>query len=66
MTDSDFRGNVRVIPSNFSSSRVELNAGERIAKVIFQKKEDPDFVEVFSWDDFPTKSRADGFGSTGI
>ena len=48
MTDSDFRGNVRVIPSNFSSSRVELNAGERIAKVIFQKKEDPDFVEVFS------------------
>ena len=66
MTDSDFRGNVRVIPSNFWSSRVELNAGERIAKVIFQKKEDPDFVEVFSWDDFPTKSRADGFGSTGI
>ena len=38
MTDSDFRGNVRVIPSNFSSSRVELNAGERIGKVIFQKK----------------------------
>ena len=48
MTDSDFRGNVRVILSNFSSHSVELNAGERIAKIIFQKKEDPDFVEVFS------------------
>ena len=48
MTDSDFRGNVRVILSNFSSRSVELNAGERIAKIIFQKKEDPDFVEVFS------------------
>ena len=66
MIDSDFRGNVRVILSNFSSSRVAINAGDRIAKVIFKKKEDPDFVEVFSWDDFPTKRGADGFGSTGI
>ena len=48
MIDSDFRGNVRVILSNFSSSRVAINAGDRIAKVIFKKKEDPDFVEVFS------------------
>ena len=66
MIDSDFRGNVRVILSNFSSSRVEFNAGDRIEKVIFQKKEDTDFVEVFSLDDFPTKRRANGFGSTGI
>ena len=61
MIDSDFRRNVRVILSNFSSSGVEFNAGDRIAKAIFQKMEDPDFVEVFSLYDFPTKRGADGF-----
>ena len=61
MIDSDFRRNVRVILSNFSSSGVEFNAGDRIAKAIFQKMEDPDFVEVFSLYDFPTKTGADGF-----
>ena len=64
--DSDFRGNTRVILSNFSSSRVESNIGDRIAQVLFQKKEDPDFVEVSSFDDFPTKRGADGFGSIRI
>ena len=66
MIDSDFRGNIRVIRSNFSSSRVEFNFGDRIAQVLFQKKEDPDFVEVSSFDDFPTKRGVDGFRSTGI
>ena len=65
MIDSDLRGNMRVILSNFSSSRVEFNVGHRIAPVVFQKMEDPDFV-VSSFDDFPTKRRPDGFGSTGI
>ena len=66
MIDSDFRGNMRVILSNFSSSRIEFNVGDRIAHVLVQKKEDPDFVEVSSFDDFPIKRGADGFGSTGI
>ena len=61
MIDSDFRRNVCVILSNFSSRGVEFNAGDRIAKAIFQKMEDPDFVEVFSLYDFPTKTGADGF-----
>ena len=56
MIDSDFRRNVRVILSNFSSSGVEFNAGDRIAKAIFQKMEDPDFVEVFSLYDFSYKN----------
>ena len=56
---------MRVIRSNISSRRVEFNIGRRIAQVVFQKKENPDFV-VSSFDDFPTKGEPDGFGSTGI
>ena len=65
MIDCDLRGNMRVIRSNISSRRVEFNIGRRIAQVVFQKKENPDFV-VSSFDDFPTKGEPDGFGSTGI
>ena len=56
---------MRVILSNFSSSIVEFNVGRRIAQVVFQKKENPDFV-VSSFDDFSTKREPDGFGSPGI
>ena len=53
MIYSDFRGNIHVILSSFSSSRVEINIGDRIGQVLFQRKEEPNFVEVFSFDDFP-------------
>ena len=38
MIDSDFRGNMRVIMSNFSSNRTEFNVGDRIAQVFFRKR----------------------------
>ena len=53
MIYSDFRGNIHVILSSFSSSRVEINIGDRIGQVLFQRKEEPNFVEVSSFDDFP-------------
>ena len=53
MIYSDFRGNIHVILSSFSSSRVEINVGDRIGQVLFQRKEEPNFVEVSSFDDFP-------------
>ena len=66
MIDSDFRGNIHVILCISSGSRVEFNVGDRIAQVLFQIKEVVDFVEVSSFDDFPTKRRDKSFGSTGI
>lgn len=37
IVDADYRGNIRVILTNLSNSRVEFNAGDRIAQVLFQK-----------------------------
>ena len=64
--DPDFRGNLRVIMSNFSSNKIHFNVRDRIAQVLFQKKEHPDFIEVANFDDFFTKRGDKGFGSTGI
>ena len=36
--DPDFRGNIGVIMSNFSSNRLEVNVVDRISQVLFQKK----------------------------
>ena len=33
--DSDYRGNVRVILHNLSNNRIEINAGDLIAQVLF-------------------------------
>ena len=34
--DSAYRGNVRVILHNLSNNRIEINAGDCIAQVLFQ------------------------------
>ena len=39
----------------FFSKRVEFNTGDHIAKIPFQKKESPDFIEVTDFDSFHTK-----------
>ena len=52
--------------SNFSSNKIHFNVRDRIAQVLFQKKEHPDFIEVANCDDFFTKRGDKGFGSTGI
>ena len=37
VVDSDYRGNISVILTNFSSSNVEVNIGDKIAQIIFVK-----------------------------
>ena len=37
------------------SKRVEFNTGDHTAKITFQKKESPDFIEVTDFDSFHTK-----------
>ena len=65
IVDSDYRENIRVILTNLSDRRVEFNAGDRIAQVLFENKEKVDFVEVSSFDDCFTERGTGGLGSTG-
>lgn len=63
--DSDYRGEVKVILINMSDEPFQINDGDRIAQLVFQK------VEHVEWDDTyktvtTTQRGAGGFGSTGI
>lgn len=62
--DSDFRGNISIVLTNHSQRLIEIEMVDRIAQIIFFKKEDVDFVEV---DEFDVKSYRGikGFGSIG-
>lgn len=51
--------------TNLSQRMIEIETGDRIAQMIFFKKEDVDFVEVDEFDD-KTYPDTKGFGSTGI
>ena len=63
--DSDFRGNICVILTNLSQRTIEIKTGDRIAQLIFLKKEEVDFVEMEEFDN-KTFCDAKGFGSIGI
>ena len=65
VVDSDDRGNVRVIMTNLSDSTIEFETGNRIAQVLFIKKEDVQFEEIYNFDDFQTDRGSKGFGSSG-
>ena len=54
-----------MILNNFGSSNVEIKKGDRIAQIIFLKKEEVDFEEVNEFED-ATVRRTKGFGSTGL
>ena len=61
--DSGYRGDVGVILYNSHSSVYNVEAGDRIAQILFQKVENFQLIEVNSLDD---AHRGDGgFGSTG-
>ena len=64
--DPDYKGNVRAILHNLSNNRIEINAGDRIAQVLFRKQKPLRFVEVSIFDNFTTEINNEGFGSTGI
>jgi len=62
--DSDYRGEIKIILSNFSKLPYTINRGDRIAQFVFAKYEQASIIEVKKIED---TSRGDGgFGSSGI
>lgn len=61
--DSDYRGQVKVILINLSSSPFTINDGDRIAQAVFSKVEQVEFELVTELTD--TKRGSGGFGHTG-
>jgi dUTP pyrophosphatase len=61
--DSDYRGEVKIILSNFGNSAFVVRRGDRVAQIVIHKFERADWVEV------PELSQTDrgggGFGHTG-
>ena len=60
--DSDYRGNISVILTNFHSSDLNIKVGDRIAQIMFLKTEEASFDEVFELG--ATARGSGGFGST--
>ena len=64
-TDSDFRGGVCVTLINLSSTEYEIDYGERISQMTFEKYETVKFVEVEPDKMFNESGRgSNGFGSS--
>ena len=51
VVDADYRGNVKVILTNLSDRAKEIEGGDRIAQVLFVKKEETKFEEVSEFDE---------------
>ena len=62
VVDSDYRGNISVILTNFPSSDVNVKVGDRISQIMFLKTEEVSFVEVAELG--RTARGAGGFGLT--
>jgi dUTP pyrophosphatase len=62
--DSGYRGDVGVILYNSQYNSYAIEAGDRIAQILFQKVEDFDIVEVEKLDD--SQRGSGGFGSSGV
>ena len=61
--DSDYRGNISVIPTSFLSWNVYIKKGDKIPQIMFLKKGKVDFEEVNKFVD-NTVGGIKGFGST--
>lgn len=61
--DSDYRGEVKVILTNFGTSPFVIHRGDRIAQMVISKYARVDWEEVASVD--ATSRGAGGFGHTG-
>ena len=64
MVNSDYRGNIEVILTNFSAFDVNIKLGEKIAQIMFTKPT-PVFFEEVSYFSDNTVRGSGGFGSTG-
>ena len=62
--DSDYRGEIKIILSNFSKVPFTINRGDRIAQLVFAKYEQASIIEVKKIED--TSRGASGFGSSGV
>jgi len=62
--DSDYRGEIGVILVNLGQEPFRIQRGDRIAQLIFAKKETVRFVEIETLD--ASTRGAGGFGSTGL
>ena len=61
--DSDYRGNIYIILTNFAASNVEIKNGDRIAQILFLRPEEVVFDEVAEFTDRTSRGTG-GFGST--
>ena len=66
--DSDYRGTYKVLLVNTSNINFDVNVGDRIAQLIFERTAIPSFKVVFNTETedalSPTGRGAGGFGST--
>ncbi|MBI5019816.1 MAG: dUTP diphosphatase [Ignavibacteriales bacterium] len=61
--DSDYRGEVKVILTNFGKEDFKINKGDRIAQMVIAPVVQANWIEVESLDE--TKRGSGGFGHTG-
>ena len=61
--DSDYRGNICMILTNFAACSNEIKIGDRVAQIMLLKHEEVSFDEVQDFDDRTLRGTG-GFGST--
>ena len=61
--DSDYRGNVGIILTNFAACDVDIKIGDRIAQIMFLRSKEISFEEVSEFADRTVRGIG-GFGST--
>ena len=62
--DSDYHGGITVLLVNHGEQAFQINHGDRIAQLVFNKIEQPEFYVVEKLT--PTERGEGGFGNTGI
>lgn len=62
--DPDYTGEIKVLLYNTSNIKFEVQKGDRIAQIIFEKFKYPNFIEVSEINE--TERSSGGFGSTGL
>ena len=62
--DEDYRGEIGVVLFNFGNDDFEVNMGDKVAQLIFEKIKTPEVVETDSLEETGRGDR--GYGSTGI
>lgn len=61
--DADYRGEIGVIMINFGRASFQINRGDRVAQMVFNKVAIGELIEVSDLDE--TERSAGGFGHTG-